>query len=157
MKSQRQQLILKIVSEQNIDTQENLQKVLREHGCVCTQATVSRDIKDLALIKTMTAAGEYKYSIPSFKRNSFDNKNDMIYTIMSDSVIDVDYAVNTVVVKCKTGMAQAICAKLDGTDIDNVVGTIAGDDTIFILMRTERDAVRRVKELTGILRDMAEK
>ena len=157
MKSQRQQLILKIVSEQNIDTQENLQKVLREHGCVCTQATVSRDIKDLALIKTMTAAGEYKYSIPSFKRNSFDNKNDMIYTIMSDSVIDVDYAVNTVVVKCKTGMAQAICAKLDGTDIDNVVGTIAGDDTIFILMRTERDAVRLVKELTGILRDMAEK
>lgn len=154
MKSQRQQLILKIISEQNIDTQENLQKVLKEYGCICTQATVSRDIKELALIKTMTAAGDYKYSIPSFKKNSFDNKNDMIYTIITDSVIDVDYAVNTVVVKCKTGMAQAVCAKLDSTHIDSAVGTIAGDDTIFVLMRTERDALRLVKELSGILKSL---
>ena len=64
---------------------------------------------------------------------------------------DVDYALNTVVVKCNTGMAQAVCAKLDGATIDNTVGTIAGDDTIFILMRTERDALRLVKELNGIL------
>lgn len=156
MKAQRQQLILKIVSEQSIDTQENLQKALREHGCICTQVTVSRDIKELALIKSVNAAGEYRYSIPSFKKNSFENKNDMIYTIISDSVVDVDYALNTVVVKCKTGMAQAVCAKLDATEIDNVVGTIAGDDTIFVLMRTERDALRLVKELNGIMKSLAE-
>ena len=154
MKSQRQQLILKIISEKNIDTQENLQKELKEHGCICTQATVSRDIKELALIKTMNAAGDYKYSIPSFKKNSFENKNDMIYTIITDSVIDVDYAMNTVVIKCKTGMAQAVCAKLDSTQIDNTVGTLAGDDTIFVLMRTERDALRLVKELKGILKSL---
>lgn len=156
MKSQRQQLILKIVSEQNIDTQENLQKALKEHGCICTQATVSRDLKELALIKSMNSAGDYKYSIPSFKKNGFDNKNDMIYTIISDSVTDVDYAMNTVVVKCQTGMAQAVCAKLDTTNINNVVGTLAGDDTVFVLMRTERDALRLVKELNSILKSLSE-
>lgn len=153
MKSQRQQLILKIISEKQIDTQESLQKALKEYGCVCTQATVSRDINELALIKTMTATGEYKYSIPSFKKKSFENKNDMIYTIITDSVTEVDYAINTVVIKCKTGMAQAVCAKLDSTDIENTVGTLAGDDTIFVLMRTERDALRLVKELNGILKN----
>ena len=71
----------------------------------------------------------------------------MIMRILSDAVISVDYAINTVVVKCHTGMAQAVCAKLDNTALDNVVGTIAGDDTIFILMRTEKDASRLVKEL----------
>lgn len=152
MKEQRQQLILKIISEQNIDTQERLQSVLKERGCICTQATISRDIKELALIKTMTAAGDYKYSIPSFKRDNFNNKGDMIYTILYDSVVDVDYALNTVVIRCKTGMAQAVCAKLDDTNIDNAVGTIAGDDTVFVLMRTERDALRLVKELSGILK-----
>ena len=77
----------------------------------------------------------------------------MIYTIITDSVLDVDYALNTVVIKCKTGMAQAVCAKLDSTEIENTVGTIAGDDTIFVLMRTERDALRLVKELSGILKN----
>ena len=151
MKSQRQQLILKIISERNIDTQENLQQALKEHGCAVTQATVSRDIKELALIKTITASGNYKYSVPSFKKDSLDNHGSMLYTILSDAVKDVDYALNTVVVKCNTGMAQAVCAKLDGATIDNTVGTIAGDDTIFILMRTERDALTLVKELNGIL------
>lgn len=151
MKSQRHQLILKIISENNIDTQETLQKALKEHGCVVTQATVSRDINELALIKTMTAAGDYKYSVPSFKKDALETPGSMIYTILSDAVKSVDSAMNTVVVKCNTGMAQAVCAKLDGTTIDNIVGTIAGDDTIFILMRTERDALRLVKELKGIL------
>lgn len=157
MKSQRQQLILKIVEEENIDTQENLQKALKEHGLICTQATVSRDIKELALIKTINAAGEYKYSVPSFRKDNFYNDNDMNYTIITDSVVDVDYAVNTVVIKCKIGMAQAVCAKIDDTHIENVVGTIAGDDTIFVLMRTERDALRLVKELKGILKSFLEK
>lgn len=157
VKSQRQQLILKIVSEEDIDTQENLQKALKEHGCVCTQATVSRDIKELALIKTINALGEYKYSVPSFRKDSFYNDDNMIYTIITDSVVEVDYAGNTVVIKCKTGMAQAVCAKIDATNLENVVGTIAGDDTIFALMRTERDAIRLVRELTGILKSLSDK
>ena len=154
VKSQRQQLILKIVSEENIDTQENLQRALEKHDCICTQATVSRDIKELALIKTINAAGEYKYSVPSLKKDTFYNDDNMIYNIITDSVVGVDYAGNTVVIKCKIGMAQAVCAKIDDTNLDNVVGTIAGDDTIFALMRTERDAVRLVRELTGILKSI---
>lgn len=147
MKSKRHELILRLVSENTIGTQEELQQLLSENGCSVTQATVSRDIKELALIKTCTASGKYKYSVPALKKSHIEQKDGMIMRILSDAVISVDYAINTVVVKCHTGMAQAVCAKLDNTALDNVVGTIAGDDTIFILMRTEKDASRLVKEL----------
>ena len=123
MKSKRHELILRLVSENTIGTQEELQQLLYENGC------------------------KYKYSVPALKKSHIEQKDGMIMRILSDAVISVDYAINTVVVKCHTGMAQAVCAKLDNTALDNVVGTIAGDDTIFILMRTEKDASRLVKEL----------
>ncbi len=148
MKNKRHNLILKLVSENNISTQEDLQKILAENNCDVTQATVSRDIKELALIKTCVASGNYKYAVPVLKRNYIDQKDSMILKLLSDAVVSVDYAVNTVVVKCHTGMAQAVCAKLDNADLENIVGTIAGDDTIFMLMRTEKDASRLVKELS---------
>lgn len=148
MKNKRQNLILKLVSEKNIGTQEELQQELNLNGVSVTQATVSRDIKELALIKTCTPAGKYKYAVPALKRDSIDKKDSMILTILSDAVISVDYAMNIVAVKCHVGMAQAVCAKLDNTELDNVVGTIAGDDTIFILMRSEKDSSRLVKELS---------
>lgn len=151
MKSQRQKLIVQIVQEEFIDTQESLQKALARHGLNVTQATVSRDIKELSLIKTVTSTGEYKYSVPALKRDELCNDNSVIYAIISDAVVNVDYALNTVVVKCHTGMAQAVCAKLDNIGIENVVGTLAGDDTIFILMRTEQDANKLVRELNSII------
>lgn len=151
MKSQRQKLIISLVQNEFIDTQENLQKALEHQGMKVTQATVSRDIKELSLIKTITSTGEYKYSVPALKKDELKRDNNVIYTIISDAVIEVDYALNTVVVKCHTGMAQAVCAKLDNTGIENVVGTLAGDDTIFILMRTEQDANRLVRELNSII------
>lgn len=149
MKSDRQKLILKIVSEESIDTQEHLQKALRKHGLKVTQATVSRDIKELSLLKTVSEKGGYKYSVPKLRKEP--QKNDVLYAIISDAVNFVDYAMNTVVVKCSTGMAQAVCAKLDSLELENVVGTLAGDDTIFILMRTEADAERLVRELKSII------
>ena len=151
MKSQRQKLIIALVQDEFIDTQESLQKALERHGMKVTQATVSRDIKELSLIKTITSTGEYKYSVPALKKDELKRDNSVIYAIISDAVIAVDYALNTVVVKCHTGMAQAVCAKLDNTGIENVVGTLAGDDTIFILMRTEQDANRLVRELNSII------
>lgn len=151
MKTKRHDLILKLVSKNTISTQEELQQILAENGCNVTQATVSRDIKQLALIKISTASGSYKYAVPTLKKDYINNKDSMLLTIIADAVISVDYAINTVVVKCSTGMAQAVCAKLDETDLDNVVGTLAGDDTIFILMRTEKDADRLVKELSLIV------
>lgn len=151
MKSQRQKLIVQLVTDDFIDTQESLQKALERHGMKVTQATVSRDIKELSLIKTVTPTGEYKYSLPALKRKELEQQNRGIFAVIADAVISLDYALNTVVVKCHVGMAQAVCAKLDSTGIENVVGTLAGDDTIFILMRTEQDAVRLVKELSSII------
>lgn len=151
MKSQRQQLIMKLVSEEKIDTQESLLAALAERGFKVTQATVSRDIKDLSLIKTVAPDGNYRYSIPSLKKSGMQDESNPVLGFISDSVLAVDYAGNTVVVKCHVGMAQAVCAKLDSTEIENVVGTLAGDDTIFILMRTESDAQRLIKEFNSII------
>lgn len=146
MKTQRHELILRLVSENIISTQEELQEQLEKHGFTVTQATVSRDIKELALIKTCTSSGEYKYAVPTLTKN-FITDSAALNSLITDGVVSVDHALNTVVVKCHTGMAQAVCARLDTLGIENVVGTIAGDDTIFILMRTERDASRMLKEL----------
>lgn len=150
MKNSRQELILKIVSENDISTQEELQKKLSEHGCKVTQATVSRDINELALLKTCTSAGQYKYTVPKLTQSSLAD-NGSFYSILTEGVVSIDYALNTVVIKCHTGMAQAVCARLDSTGVENVVGTLAGDDTIFILMRTERDAARLLKELEIVI------
>ncbi len=151
MRSQRHQMIMKLVSEKCIDTQESLQAELAKKGFSVTQATVSRDIKELSLIKTIAPDGSYRYSIPSLKKSGMQEGGSAVLSFISESVSSVDYAGNTVVVKCLSGMAQAGCAKLDDTGLDNVVGTLAGDDTIFILMRTESDAQRLLKELNTIL------
>lgn len=151
MRSQRHQMIMKLVSEKCIDTQESLQAELAKKGFSVTQATVSRDIKELSLIKTIAPDGSYRYSIPSLKKSGMQEGGSAVLSFISESVSSVDYAGNTVVVKCLPGMAQAVCAKLDDTGLDNVVGTLAGDDTIFILMRTESDAQRLLKELNTIL------
>lgn len=151
MKSQRLELIIKLVSENVVSTQEELQELLEKNGYRVTQATVSRDINELALIKTCTANGVYKYSVPTLTKNFiFDNA--ALNSLITDGVVSVDHAMNTVVVKCHIGMAQAVCARLDSLELENVVGTIAGDDTIFILMRTERDASRLLKELEMLIK-----
>ncbi|MBR1384827.1 MAG: arginine repressor [Ruminococcus sp.] len=149
MKNKRHELIIKLISENEISTQEELQKKLNESGCNVTQATISRDINKLALLKISDKDGKYRYSLPSIGKLS-GHENSFL-SIITDGVISADHAMNTVAVKCHTGMAQAVCAKLDTANIDNVVGTIAGDDTIFILMRTERDASRLVKELKQMI------
>jgi len=151
MKSQRQKLIIQIVQEEFIDTQESLQRALEKRGCKVTQATLSRDIRELSLLKTVTSTGEYKYAVPKLNKEELRRESSSVYTLIADAVVSVDYALNTAVIKCHTGMAQAVCAKLDQTGVENVVGTIAGDDTIFILMRTEQDADRLVRELGAII------
>lgn len=137
MKNKRQYKILDIIKMRDVETQEMLQNLLSEYGFKVTQATVSRDIKELKLVKKMNENGIYKYEAPSesqFKQNIF-----------ADTVTGIDYAINTVVIKCHTGMAQAACAALDSMNYGGIVGTIAGDDTIFVLMRTESEAKKLVK------------
>lgn len=137
MKNKRQYKILDIIKMHDVETQEMLQKLLEEYGFNVTQATVSRDIKELGLVKKMNKNGIYRYE-SSLKKEFKPN-------ILADTVTGIDYAVNTVVIKCHNGMAQAACAALDSMDYTGIVGTIAGDDTIFALMKTESEARKLVK------------
>lgn len=149
MKNDRKKAILDIVTHYEVDTQETLQALLLERGFSVTQATVSRDIKQLSLIKTMGESGNYKYSLP---RGEYDGgAKSGLNRFFADAAYAVDRAMNTVVVRCHSGMANAVCARLDGAGYPNIVGTLAGDDTIFILMRTEDDAVSMLKELEKML------
>lgn len=143
MKNKRQYKILDIVKMHDVETQEMLQSLLSQYGFNVTQATVSRDIKELNLVKKSGKNGVYRYEVPT--------ANSSKQNIFIDTVTDIDYAINTVVIKCHNGMAQAACAALDSMKYENIVGTIAGDDTIFILMRTEADAYSLVKTFKKLI------
>ncbi len=143
MKNKRQYKILDIVKMHDVETQEMLQSLLSQYGFNVTQATVSRDIKELNLVKKSGKNGIYRYEISTV--------NSSKQNIFIDTVTDIDYAINTVVIKCHNGMAQAACAALDSMNYENIIGTIAGDDTIFILMRTESDAHNLVKTFKKLI------
>ena len=149
MKTKRHSKILELISERDINTQEELLAYLKDAGFDVTQATVSRDIKELRLVKTMVSDGKYRYA------SSVSDSNADIgtkYAVFSQSTKSVDCAGNMVVVKCFNGMANAACAVLDAMNHEGVVGTLAGDDTIFVLMRDEKSAttlVGTIKELIG--------
>ncbi len=138
MKSQRHDAILEIIAETPVTTQEELIKRLGERGIKTAQATLSRDIQQLSLIKGRDENGIYRYMLPA---EAADEKS-----FLEESVLSVDYALNTIVLKCRAGMAQGTCAAIDRVNYCDVVGTIAGDDTIFILVRTENDAKRLAKK-----------
>lgn len=145
MKKQRQSKIIEIIESREVSTQEALKQYLEDSGIRVTQATLSRDINELRIKKQMSDSGAYIY---------VRTKNaDIEYPpIFKDSVVDVVYACNTVVIKCNTGMAQAVCAMLDKMALDEVLGTIAGDDTIFALMKTESDASEFTRELGAFIK-----
>lgn len=138
MKNRRHEAILEIISETPVATQELLIKLLSERDIRATQATLSRDIQQLSLVKTRDENGIYRYMLPSATAAE--------KSIFAESVLSVDYALNTIVLKCRPGMAQGTCVAIDSVNHQGVVGTIAGDDTIFILVRTEADAKRLSKK-----------
>lgn len=144
MKTRRHAKILELINEYTIDTQEELLRRLRDDGFEVTQATVSRDIKELRLIKTLSHDGKYKYSVSKDNTKDYSSK---FYSLLSDSAVLINYACNMVVIKCLTGMAQAVCAAMDSMHWDGIVGTLAGDDTIFIVMKNEEYAQQLVAEL----------
>lgn len=148
MKKERHAKILELIDKFNISTQEELLARLLECGVEVTQATVSRDIKELRLVKHPSSDGQYKYSLAS----STDEKYMKYYAIFSESVTSTDYAQNICLLKCHPGTAQAACAAIDALGISEVLGTIAGDDTIFILCRTERAALNTKRELETLLK-----
>ena len=145
MKTHRQKLIMSIIGSEDIETQEQLIDRLIERGVRATQATISRDIKDLRLTKELTAGGKYRYTV--FEKVLDSNAASKLSTIFKEAVHSVDSAGNLVVIKTLPGLAPAASSAMDAMHMASVVGTIAGDDTAFVLMRTERDAAELRSEL----------
>ncbi len=148
MKTRRHAKILELIKDHDIDTQDELLRYLREEGFDVTQATVSRDIKELRLVKTLSSTGKYKYSTGGDTGGDMSSK---FYSLFSDSVLSVEAAQNMIVVKCMNGMAQAVCAAMDAAYSQNFVGTLAGEDTIFIVCPNESTAMETREEFRTLL------
>lgn len=148
MKSRRHAKILEIIGEHPVETQDELLTRLKYEGYKATQATISRDIKDLRLVKTLGSDGKYRYM--SASKSSTDIRSNFS-TLFSSSVVSIAFAQNIVVIKTLSGMAQAVCAALDSIDYTAVVGTIAGDDTIFIACRSTELAVNLTDDLKKLI------
>jgi len=140
MKNRRQQLILQAVEQGAVSTQEQILAYLRAHGEEAAQATVSRDIKVLGLRKSAGPGGRTAYEMPQSSLESARRR-----AVLGSSILSVDGAGNIACIRCVAGMAQGVCASLDANPPEGVVGSIAGDDTIFLLCRGEEE-MRRVRE-----------
>ena len=149
MKTDRQSMILEIIEKEDVDTQEQLQQRLQEQGVRCTQATISRDIKQLHLIKEPVGQGRYRYTVSS-QRNRL-NVADKLRTIFRESIVSVDSAQNIVVVKTMAGLANAAGAALDSMSIPTMVGSLAGDDTAILIMRDGESARVLCEEIHEML------
>lgn len=137
MKTTRHNKILELINKYAITTQEELIEYLRADGYDVTQSTVSRDIKQLRLTKTLLPDGKYRYQAsPSSEKGAKNN----FKSLFASSVISIERALNIVVIKTFSGMAQAACAALDMMSFEAVVGTLAGDDTIFVVCKDEKKA-----------------
>ena len=148
MKTTRHNKILELINKYPITTQEELIEHLRSEGYDVTQSTVSRDIKQLRLTKTLLSDGKYRYQAsPSAEKGAKNN----FRTIFSSSVVSIETAMNIIVVKTFSGMAQAACAALDMMSFDQVVGTLAGEDTIFVVCRDSEAAAACAEEFESFL------
>ncbi|MBQ9086830.1 MAG: arginine repressor [Clostridia bacterium] len=147
MKSERQNRILELVAKYEIETQEEMMERLRAEGYMVTQATVSRDLKELKLTKALTARGNYRYCINPGRTNTGNVK---LNSVMVDSITMVDYSMNNVVIKTYPGMAQAVASAVDSLNMHNILGCVAGDDTIILVTRGEEcsaEISEKIREL----------
>ena len=149
MKFKRQAAILDIISNNEIKTQEELSAHLRERGYNATQATISRDIKELHLVKEPVGNGTYRYTQAAGKQRQ--NIAGRLRNIFREGVTSFDVAQNIVVIKTMPGLASAAAAALDGMEIDGFVGSLAGDDTAILIMRTNDAASRFCSEIHEML------
>lgn len=147
MKKNRHEKIIEIVEKYDVETQDDLIEHLRKMGYEVTQATVSRDIRELKLTKVMGERGSYRYELPKTTESLGSFK---FSHALAESITSVDYAVNTVVVKTFPGMAQAVAVGIDNLHLPVILGCVAGDDTIIIIVRNAEAAAdlnTRIKEI----------
>ena len=149
MKSQRQAKILEIVTTRDVDTQEQLLQELQDAGFYSTQATISRDIKELRIVKELTSFGTYRYTTSSKEvRGTFSAR---LNTIFRECVTGYDYAQNIVVIHTLPGLASAAGSAIDGMNMNFILGTLAGDDTVMIVMRDSNAAAAFCSEIKNLL------
>ncbi len=143
-KKQRQSLILKIISQNEVETQTELQELLLKQDVSVGQATLSRDIRELRLAKRMSDSGVNCYF--------FEEEKPLTYNrLFAQSVVSMDYAQNIVVIKCHAGLANAACKVVDEQEFKSVVGTIAGDDTVFVITKTENFAISLLSQFRKLM------
>jgi transcriptional regulator of arginine metabolism len=150
MKNARQTAILRIISEKDVETQHQLIQALESEGVSATQATVSRDIKELHLIKEMSADGVYKYAVSQSRE--VRNNSARLRSIFRECVTSYVCAQNIVVLKTLPGLASAACSAIDGMGVHNFAGSIAGDDTAFLAMSDIDSAERFCVEIEAMLK-----
>ena len=150
MKSERQSEILKIIKAGDVETQEQLLTMLEERGYRATQATISRDIKELRLVKELTRRGGYRYTVNEQRTGSAADMR--LRNIFKEGVISVEYAQNIVVIRSMPGTANAVLAALDSMEIPKMLGSLAGDDTGILIMRDTGAAEEFSREVHRLLK-----
>ena len=149
MKSQRQAKIIEIISNQTVETQEQLQAALQSEGYRCTQATISRDIKELRITKELTGMGTYRYTTSNNENaGAFSTRLNVIFR---ECVTGFDYAQNIIVIRTLPGLASAAGSAIDAMNMSAVVGTLAGDDTVMVVMRDNNSAAAFCGEIKNLI------
>ncbi len=149
MKSQRQAKIIEIISNINVETQEQLLEKLQEAGFNSTQATISRDIKELRIVKELTSFGTYRYTTAAREvPSSFSSR---LNTIFRECVTSFDYAQNIIVIHTLPCLANAAASALDAMNMSVVLGTLAGDDTVMVVMRDTNSAAAFCGEIKSLM------
>ncbi len=145
MKSKRQKKILELISEKSIETQEQLLNELAASGFQSTQATISRDIKELRIIKTLDGLGGYRYVAP--RKHEGDHFDARFRVIFRECVTSIDCAQNLIVIKTMPGLGAAAGANIDALHMPSVIGTLSGDDTTLVILRDTESAMDFCEEL----------
>ncbi|KNF07410.1 arginine repressor [Gottschalkia purinilytica] len=143
----RQSKILELIEAYEIETQEDLAEYLKKAGIDVTQATVSRDIRELRLVKVLSKSGKYKYAVMG---QNTEGTTDRLIKIFKNSMISVDVAGHLLVIKTIPGAAQICASAIDSLGIEEIIGTIAGDDTIFVAI----NSIEKIKEILSIFNEL---
>ena len=151
MKRNRQEKMLELISRYEIDTQDELIARLRENGYDVTQATVSRDIRELKIAKMTTGKGTYRYVLPKQVDHGTGMK---LNAALIDSIVSVDYACNIAVLKTYPGMANAVAVGIDAMNMQQILGCVAGDDTIMVVSRDEECAKNIADRFRGLMKNV---
>ena len=149
MKNARQTAILSIIEQNDIETQEELAGKLKEMGIVVTQATVSRDIKELRLLKVLSGSGGYKYATADKAEHGLSER---FVRVFKDSVLSINFACNIVVIKTLAGSANVAAEAIDSMHLPEILGTMAGDNTVLVIVKNETEAAQTVNRFRDMLK-----